>query len=206
MLSTADFVQKYESYTDEELHAVYLNQAGYSDEAIKALEIVLENKGGLDALLKRLEEKHIVEKEIHRIRKETAELGSKGIDSSFIKSTTASGILSPEKVNEIIDSQYAEVERALDDKRIKPRTIAGSIIGGLTASIIGGILWGLQMIYSNRIFYILGIGLALLCYGIIKLATRQSKNNIVVLVASIISIALAVFFGEMLYAIYGYQG
>lgn len=206
MLSTADFVQKYESYTDEELQAVYLNQAGYSDEAIKALEIVLENKGGSDALLKRLEEKHIVEKEIHRIRKETSELGSKGIDSSFIKSTTASGILSPEKVNEIIDSQYAEVERALDDKRIKPRTIAGSIIGGLTASIIGGTLWGLQMIYSNRIFYILGIGLALLCYGIIKLATRQSKNNIVVLVASIISIALAVFFGEMLYAIFGYQG
>ncbi len=205
MLSISDFILKYENYTDEELHDVYLNQETYSDDAQKALQIVLEKKGGVEPLLKRLEEKRIVENEIQRIKRETAQLGSNGVDPSFIKTTTASNILSPEKVNEIIDNKFAEVERELEDKKIKPRTIVGSIIGGAIASIIGGTLWGLQMIYSHRIFYILGIGLALLCYGIIKGATKQSKNNKVVLIASIISIILAILFGQFLYQIFGYR-
>lgn len=205
MLSISDFIKKYETYTDEELYEIYLNQEGYSDEARKALEIVLEKKDGLDSLLKRLEEKSIVEKEIRRIKKETSQLGSKGIDSAFIKSTTTSEILSSEKISEIIDNKYAEVEHELNDKKVNPKTIVGSIIGGLVASIIGGTLWGLQMIYSQRIFYILGIGLVLLCYGIIKLLTKQSKNNTVVLIATIISVVLALFLGQFLYQIFGYQ-
>ncbi|MGE5109119.1 MAG: hypothetical protein ACM3H8_16395 [Sphingobacteriales bacterium] len=205
MLSVSDFVSKYQNYSDEELYDVHLNINGYSDEAKKALSIVLENKGGIDPLLKRLEEKRIVDNEIKRIKKETAELGSQGIDSSFIKATTTSDILSAEKVNEIIDNKYVEVETELADKKINPRTIVGSVIGGGIASLVGGILWGLQMIYSQRIFYMLFVGLILLCYGIIRLSTKQSKKNTVVVIATIASTILAVLIGQLLYEMIGYQ-
>lgn len=205
MLSVADFISKYEKYTDEELYDVHINIDGYSTEAKQALAKVLESKGGLEPILKRLEEKQIIENEIKRITKETEELGSQGIDSSFIKTTTSSKILSAEKVKELIDNKYIEVEQELEDKKIKPRTIVGSIIGGGIASLVGGILWGEQLIYSHRAFYILGIGLALLCYGIIKFVTKQSKNNTVVFVATVISFLCALIIGQLLYEAIGYR-
>ena len=203
MLSTSDFVLKFEHYTDEELHDIYLNQEGYSDEALKALQLVLEKKGGAELFLKRMEEKRIIGNEIQRIKKETSQLGTKGIDPSFIKATAVSNILSAEKVHEIIDNELVEVEQELEDKKIRPRTIAGSLIGGAIAIIVGGGLWGLQLIYSHRIFYIFGIGLALLCYAIIKGVTRQTRNNLVVLIASVISVILAMLVGQSLYEYFG---
>jgi hypothetical protein len=56
------------------------------------LTIVIQNKGGLEALVKRLEEKQIPANEVGRIAKERAEFGSKGIDASFTKKMTNSDI------------------------------------------------------------------------------------------------------------------
>lgn len=205
MLSIPDFVLKYETYTDEELYEIYRTQDGYSNEAQEALKIVLEKKGGAEALLKRIEEQRIVEKEIQRIKKETAQLGTNGVDASFIKKTTTSTILSANQVSEIVDSKLEEVNLELEDKKIKPRTIVGSIIGGAIASVVGGVLWGVQIIYVHRIFYIFGFGLALLCYGIIKGATKQSKNNTVVLIATVISILLALLIGQLMFEVFGFR-
>ena len=93
----------------------------------------------------------------------------------------------------------------VEDKKIKLRTVVGGIIAGGVASIIGGILWGLQMIYSGRIFYIFFFGLIILCYGLIKIATRQTGRNTFILIATIISIILAILIGQLLYEIIGYQ-
>jgi hypothetical protein len=205
MFTIKDFVAKYEDYTDEELIDIHHKMADYSQEAQEALKIVIQNKGGLEALVKRLEEKQILANEVGRIAKETAEFGSKGIDVSFIKKMTNSDILSAEAVDQIIDNQYSVVQLELEDKKIKPRTVFGSLIGGAIASLVGGVLWGLQMIYSKRIFYILFVGLVLLCYGIIKISTKQSKKNSVVLIATIISVVLALLIGQLLYEIIGYR-
>src|SRR5206468_1494662 len=83
-------------------------------------------------------------------------------------------------------------------QKIKPRTIFGSIIGGTIASLIGGVLWGLQLIQMHRMFVILGIGIALLSYGIIKFSTKQSKENIIVLIATVISTGAAIFIGQLI--------
>ena len=105
----------------------------------------------------------------------------------------------------IIDQKFLEIEAEIDDKKIKPRTIIGGVIGGLIAIVVGGTLWGLQLIYSQRIFYVFGVGLALLCYSTIKLITKQSKKNTFVIVASVISFILAVLLGQLLYNIVGYR-
>jgi hypothetical protein len=202
MLTVNDFVLKFQNYTDQKLLEIHANQGGYSEEAKEAMQIVLQNKGGLEPLLQRVENRKVIENEIKKIERDVKKLGSKGVDASFIKNTTVSKILSPESVEKIIDNKYEEVEQELEDRKIKPRTILGSVIGGLIASIIGGILFGLQMVYTNRIFYIFIIGLFFLCYGIIKLFTKQSKNNIVVLLSSIISSILAIVIGLFIHEIY----
>ena len=65
--------------------------------------------------------------------------------------------------------------------------------------------WGLQMIYSKRMFYIFFVGLALLSYYLIKALTKQTKNNSFVFIATIISVILALFIGQLLYEIVGYR-
>ncbi|MBS1509635.1 MAG: hypothetical protein JST86_02245 [Bacteroidetes bacterium] len=204
MFTVADFVSTYNNYSDEELYIIYNNPDKYSAEGNEAARIVIDNKGGVDQLVERLREKAAVNKEIKRIQKETKEMGSSGIDSAFIKTVTQSAILNTDEVNSIIDHQYTKVEAALENKKIKPRTIVGSVVGGFIAAVIGGVLWGLQMIYSHRIFYLFFAGLALLCYGIIKFATRQDKTNIVVFIATVISVMLALLIGEFLYSMIGY--
>lgn len=205
MLSIADFISKYENYTDEELFEVHSNITTYSNEAKEALTIVIAKNGGLENLQKRLDEKKIITNEIQRINREVAQLNVPGNDVSFLKILISSNILPSEKVNEIIDNKFSEIVLEEEDKKIKPRTILGSIFGGGIASIIGGVLWGLQMIYSNRIFVIFLIGLVLLCYGIIKFSTRQSKRNTVVVIATVIAVIVALLVGQALYEIIGYQ-
>jgi hypothetical protein len=205
MFSVDDFILKFEKYTDEELLNIHSNISGYSNEAQLALDRVINSKGGLESLLKKAESKAILLNEEKRIAKETEDFGKQGIDASFIKTITNSTILSDDKVKEIIDRKYEEVEAEIEDKKIKPRTIIGSIIGGGIASIIGGTFWGLQMIYSKRMFYIFFVGLALLSYYLIKALTKQTKNNTFVFIATIISVILALFIGQLLYEIFGYR-
>lgn len=205
MFSVDDFVLKYKKYTDEELLDINSNILGYSNEAQIALGRVINSKGGLESLLKKAESKAILLNEENRIAKETMDFGKEGIDASFIKTVTISTILSEEKVKEIIDRKYVEVEAEIEDKKIKPSTIIGSITGGGIASIIGGAFWGLQMIYSKRMFYIFFVGLVLFSYYVIKALTKQTKNNSFVFIATIISIILALFIGQLLYEIVGYR-
>jgi hypothetical protein len=205
MFSVEDFVLKYGKYTDEEILNVHSNISDYSNEAKIALDKVINGRGGLDSLLKKAESKSILLNEEKRIAKETEYFGKQGIDASFINTVTSSAILSEEKVKEIIDRKYAEVEAEMDNTKIKPRTIVGSIIGGGIASIIGGALWGLQMIYSKRIFYIFFGGLVLLSYYVIKASTNQNEKNNFVFIATIISVIVALLIGQFLYEIFGYQ-
>jgi uncharacterized membrane protein HdeD (DUF308 family) len=122
-----------------------------------------------------------------------------------MKKTTKSDILSQEELHEIVDDEYAVVENELEDKKITGKTIAGSILGGGIAAIVGGILWSLQLIFSGRIYYLLFVGLILLCYGIIKGITRQSKNNMAVFIATAVSVVLACAIGWFIYSIIGYR-
>jgi len=205
MLSKEDFISQYEKYTDDELFAIYSNMADYSDEAKEALGIVVAGRGGVETLVERQREKMIRANEAERIRREVVRLSVNGADVSFLQKMVTSTILAPEQVHGIIAATHDETQRERKDKQIKPRTVLGSVIGGSIASVLGGVLWGLQMIWSGRMFLIFIAGLALLSYGSIRLFTRQSGKNTVVVIATIISVLAALFIGQLLYEIIGYQ-
>ena len=109
--------------------------------------------------------------------------------------------MTPEQVTRIIDDTYRQVQLEVEDSRIKSRTVIGGLIGMVLATLIGGALWGLKLIYGPperiemKIELILLFGLLLVCYGIIKLCTRQSWKNIIVLVCTILAVLQAVLIG-----------
>jgi len=209
MLTVEELISQYSGYTDKELYDVHVNIEGYSDEAREALEKVVKKRGGLESLIARLKDEQKIEAEKVRIATEVNMLGMKGVDVSFMIATIQSDILSPKQVAGIIDHTYRQVQLEIEDSRIKSRTVFGGLIGTVLASLIGGALWGLRLIYGPqqameiRIELILLFGLLLVCYGIIKLCVRQSWKNSVVLIGIVLSFLLAIFLGMRLFDVIG---
>jgi hypothetical protein len=206
MFTTEDFTAKYETYHDEELYLIYKNANEYSEEARKALRNVLEKKGGLEALLKRLEEKAIIENEKIKIANEAAKFGLEGIDASFMKNTTSSAILSKEEVNQIIEKNIAIAEAVVEDKKVNAETIVKSLLGCGLASLIGGAFVSLQVLYFGATSVLMVIGTGLICYGTVKLVTKKSFNNSAVLISSFAAFVLAHLLAGLAYQIFGYLG
>jgi hypothetical protein len=206
MLTTKDFITKYETYGDEELYAIYKNAANYNAEAREALHIVVNKKGGLEPLIKRLEAKAVIENEKQRIASEATKLGLGGVDASFIKNTTSSVILSKEEVNQIIESNAGKAELLVEDKKVNAETIIKSIVGCVLASIIGGAFASLQFVYFGATSALLIIGTALICYSIVKLLTKKSYNNTAVLLSSFVAFIISYFLGQLALSIFGYLG
>lgn len=115
-------------------------------------------------------------------------------------------MLPSEEIREIIEVSCNKIEASRKDEEIKPATFIGSITGGIIGGTIGGILWSLQLIYSGHIFYLFAIGLVIISYGVIKLFTKQSKNNTIVLIFTITSVIYALVLGFYLYGLFGYRG
>jgi hypothetical protein len=206
MLSVDELISKYESYTDEELYAIHANISGYSEDAQKAFDTVLQKRGGIDVIISRLKEKQEIQKEKRRIEQETAESGQSGFDEAFIKKAISSAILPANEVEKIITTKYSQVEAGIADKKITSKTITGSIAGGLVASLVNGIAWGLIFIYTDTYSPILFIGSLFTCYAIVKLFTKQSAKNAVVLITSIVAAFLAFAVGALIYMAVGYRG
>ncbi len=202
MLTTEEFVLQYEAYTDEELYKVYHNIDDYSSEAKDALEIVIKKKGGMEQFLDRMNEKATYAAEINRIGREVVTMSRKSVDVDFMRTIISSKILPPEKVNEIITQASGLVALEKEDKKIKPRTVVGSVLAVIVATAIGGTGWGLKEIYAPdidlKIQLILLVGVVLICYGIVKKFTGQSKKNVVILIATILSVVLSIGLGWLI--------
>jgi primase-polymerase (primpol)-like protein len=61
-------------YSDSELMNVYKNKSGYTEDARKALEIVIENKGGFNTLKERYNELIKKEEEKRRLHRSQSAL------------------------------------------------------------------------------------------------------------------------------------
>jgi len=55
-------------------------------------------------------------------------------------------------------------------------------------------------------FYLMAIGLALLCYASVKFFTKQSYRNTAVLIFTAIACSYALALGQILFEYFGYLG
>jgi hypothetical protein len=127
---------------------------------------------------------------------EANQLYKKGNTKNDINSIIHSEILSTEEIQEITDLVSSRIEAEKKDVEIKTSTYIGSILGEFLAELLGE-FYGLQLIYSGHIFYLFAIGLVIISYGFIKFFTKQSKNNIVVLILTVISVFYALILGSI---------
>jgi hypothetical protein len=205
MFSTDELINKYEWYSDEDLYDLHQNIGNYSNEAKEALDVVLSQRGGLEELVSRIKEKRALFAELHRIRTAVKNLYNPGVDVSFLKKMIPSPILSQEETDKEIESAWQQIINEQEDLKVKPATIFGSIVGGIIGAGLGGVLWGAQLIYSGRIFWIFLAGLILISYGMVWMFTKKSKKNTAVIIATALSVILALVIGHTLYAIIGYK-
>jgi hypothetical protein len=198
MLSTEDLISRYEKYTDQELLQAWINVDDYSAEAKKALEIEMAKRGGEEKLLQQLKDARSIFVENKRIHDEIASIYTPGTDVDFYKKMITSEILSPKQLEEAIDNAWLDVKAKSDDEEVKPDTIGKCIVGGALAAIVAGVLCGLQITSSSRIFVILLAAQALVCYGIVKLVARKSYKNSAVIFTSFVAFLLSFAIGAVL--------
>jgi len=201
MFTVQEFALRFEDYDDEQLFEIYSNWNNYSEEAKEAFNIVVDNKGGVEKLLKRRAKNVTYSQESEKIWDAATELCMAGGDSHYAKTLITSDLLPQEEVNRIIDAACYVAEDKREDVKIKPRTLYGSIIGGGIASIVFGLLWSALMKYAQKEIILLSIFLAVISYWIIKAFTGQSRNNIVVLLATIIAICVGFMIAQALFRI-----
>ncbi|MDH7463296.1 hypothetical protein QEG73_18500 [Chitinophagaceae bacterium 26-R-25] len=193
---------KYDKYTDEELFELHSAINGYSEEAKEAFDFIVAKKGGLEELQSRINSKQTIKKEIERVRNEVTKAYVPG-GEILLRETITSNLLSGDELEKTINERQNELVVDEKDKQITSRTVIGSVIGGLVASVVGGTLWGIFLVQTHRIFYIMILGLAILCYGIIKLLTRQSRQNKLVGISTVVSVALALLIGWLIFSAFG---
>lgn len=206
MPTIEELTKKYQEYSDVELNDIYYKFNDYSEEARSALTIVINERGGIESFKERIEKQNEIDNEIAKLDYEILGLLYKNHNKAEIKNFIVSNILTDEQIDELIETKIEIFEQEQEDKKIKPRTVIGSLLGGAIGGTIGGIMWGVQMIYSNGIILFVGIAVVLLTYFFIRIFTKQSKQNTVVLIMTAVSSSYAFFLGYSLYHIIGYKG
>jgi hypothetical protein len=196
MLSVEELITQYEAYTDEELYEVLVQIEGYSPEAKQALATVIDQREGREALIQRLHRQAAMEKERTRIVAEIDALGKKGVDKSFIGATIQSEVLTRPELDALIDQAYHRTTLDMADRKIKPRTIIGGLVGLVIASLIGSIVCDLLLNWAPErlpliVIALLFVGLSLGCGVVIKLCTGQSHKNKFVIGATILAMVLS---------------
>lgn len=200
-----ELVDVYNEFSDERLLEAYANRQDYTDAGQRALEEVVAVRGGLEYLLTRQEQLERYRAEAERIKAEVNKLYTMKTDPDFMVKMITSSVFEKTELSRFVRESLEEIRTDKEDRKIKPRTITGGLIGAILGGIIGGVLWGLQMMWSKRTFMLLFIGLVLLCYGLIKLFTRQSHKNAVVIVLTLAAVFIAGLVGQLMYMIFGRQ-
>jgi hypothetical protein len=204
-MTQQELIDTYSSFSDEQLLEAHHNLGDYTNEAKKALAIIIKNRGGIENLLAKERLQNEVFLETEKIKQQVRRLSTPGVDLEFLNKMIQSGILLESQKRSIIKLAFEEITQELEDKKIKPRTLLGGGLAAGIASLIGGILWGFQMMWSGRIFGIFLIGLVLLCYGLIRLFTKQSHKNIAVIILTAISVVIALVIGQLMFETFGRQ-
>lgn len=204
-MNREQLISTYTDFSDEQLFEAYHNPNDYTGEAKEALAYVIQKRGGVDTLLAKEQQQNLVFAETERIKQAVRRLSTPEIDLGFLNKMITSQILEERHTQSIIQQTFEEINQDMEDRKIKPRTIIGGSLAAGIAGLIGGIFWGLQMMWSGRVFAIFLFGLVLLCYGLIRVVTRQSHKNVAVFVLTAISVVIALIIGQLLSEVFGRQ-
>lgn len=206
MASREELIARYREYSTMELLEVYIKRDQYAAEGKVAIEQVVSERGGAQQLQAQLqlEANQLIEKK-QIMQVVTNLLESKQYTEAFIQRVDPQ-YLSMEQVKAAIAEAKADFETQYADQQREQNPLRGAFIGGGVSAVVGGLVWGFQMVYSGQIMPIFGVGLLVFSYGLITFFTNQSYRNPVVWIGTLLAVGLALGLGFALYEVMGYQG
>lgn len=206
MPTTSELIAKYREMPITDLHQVFLQIDEYSEEAQAAFHLVVEEYGGKDALLAKIEKKEQLQQETNRVYRKIHTLVAQGLDADEIRNQISTSFIPPDHIERLIQRCFQKNESEKNDQRVTSKTLIGGLVGASIGCVLSTILWAGMLIYTGMLFYIVIPALAVICYGCIWLFTKQSKKNGVVLLLIILATGCAMALGWGIYMIVGYQG
>jgi hypothetical protein len=189
----------FKKYTDKDLLESYSSAFAYSGNADNDLVSEIDSRGGIDQIKKNVTEQNIVLDEKTRIYELVFSLYKNNPDPNTIKASITSDILSTEQLKKSIEMAIECAEKYSKDTSVNSRTIIGSIIGMIISSLLGAIIWCYSIIQTGHMYYILTTIILLISYIIIRILTGQSRNNLLVFLATCASAFIAMPLGFWFY-------
>jgi hypothetical protein len=203
MMTVQELTERYRSFSDEELLRTNKKIEGYSTEAKLALEKVLQERGGAEAMEDKIEKQLALAQKEKDTKFSISVMLKQGKSKMDIHKELNSDIFSAGKINSFIEEKIAELEAVTRDKKITFRAVAGSLLGALVGGTLSGIVWGL-MLYGEHIFFLIAFGLALFCFFMVRVFAGRSKRNVIVIIATVVAIIYALLVGELALAVFNY--
>ena len=182
----------YKKFSYDDLIESYTNLIEYSGKANPEILEEIENRGGMELFQYAIEYKKQYRNELNRISKEVRELSNDYKDLDFIKQFVKSNILNEEDLNSYVEQKFNENQKIIADKVINSKTIIGSLIGTFIGAFLGFLFLLLTSFFFKAFIYFLIIVAYLICYFSIRILTKQSASNIVVLISAVIGTIISV--------------
>ena len=189
----------YKNYKDEDLVRAYSTMMAISGSISSDLAKVIETRGGIDYFKRIMELRKNDPAEISRLHNEVCALTTPEINYEFVRKLISSPYLSIEDLDIFVKRIFEEQKASQADKAITQSTVVKSVIGLLLGSLAGTFFW-LFILYLFKQPFIFVIPIVFMIgYFIIKLFSKQSFKNPVVLIASLLSAGISLVAGHFLF-------
>jgi hypothetical protein len=177
----------YNNFSDEELIEAYKSMVAYSGKANDEMQKAIEQRGGIESFTKKIEtqKEHRVERD--RVTKEVYDLTNTESDLAFVRKLITSSILSEKELDELVAERFMNYQALLKNKTVNAQTIWGSAIGVVVGSIVGSLFLILATRLLDGLFYFLLIPTYIINYFILRLLTKQTRENVVIFFATFIA-------------------
>ncbi|MEP7237370.1 MAG: hypothetical protein ABI685_05885 [Ferruginibacter sp.] len=137
--------------------------------------------------------------EISRLQNEVCSLTTPETNYEFVRKLISSQLLSAEDLDIFVKRIFDEQKDSQADKAITQTTVVKSCIGLLLGSLAGtSFWWFILYVFKQPFIFVMPI-VFMIGYFIIKLFSKQSFKNPVVLVASLLSAGISLVVGHFLF-------
>ena len=189
----------YKNYKDEDLVRAYSVMMETSGKISSDLAKVIETRGGIDYFKRIMELRKNTPAEISRLQNEVCALTTPETNYEFVRKLISSQHLSSEDLDVFVKRIFDEQKASQADKAITQTTIIKSSIGLLLGSVAGALFWWLILyLFKQPFIFVIPIDV-MIGYFIIKLITKQSFKNTVILIATLLSAGISLVAGHFLF-------
>ena len=203
MPSVSELQEQYREFDDLQLYATHQNKEGYSVEGQEALDLEVNNRGGERDLKLRVAQILFLNDERKRVRIYARSAVANGLSKAEMIKEIHFEHLTNEEIEGLLDIEIEIANAAIEDVKVKPKTIYGSLLGICIGSLIAAPVWAGQLILGGTIMIFIVLGVGFMNFFIIKSITGQSENNVVVVLASAIAFIVGAGLGFLIFQIVG---